>query len=100
MTRDEALDRIRKVYELANKGEGGERDVAKARLDELMRKYGFSLEDLDVEVETTHFYSLHGNRNHEIFAQTAATRGCTRFVFIGPEDNTKNSKKLKELTVV
>ena len=98
MTRDEALDKIRKIYELANKGEGGERDAAKARLDELMKKYGVSLEELDSEVETTHFYSLHGNRNHEIFAQTAATRGCTRFVFIGPNDNSVASKKLKNLT--
>jgi hypothetical protein len=98
MTRDEALDRIRKVYELANKGECGERESAKARLDELMKKYGITLEELDSEKEIAQFYHLHGNRNHEIFAQVAATRGCTRFVFIGPHDNTKNSKKLKDLT--
>jgi hypothetical protein len=95
MTREEALDRIRKVYELVNKGEAGERDAAKARLDELMKKYDVTLEELDSNTETTHFYRLHGPRNHEIFAQTAATRGCTRFVFIGPDDNSANSKKLK-----
>lgn len=98
MTRDEALDKIRKVYELANRGEGGERESAKARLDELIKKYGITLEELDSEAETTHFYHLHGNRNHELFTQVAATRGCTRFVFIGPQDNNKLSKKLKDMT--
>ena len=98
MTRDEALDKIRKIYELANKSEGGERESAKARLDELMKKYGVSLDELDIEEESPHFYHLHGNRNHELFAQVAATRGCTRFVFIGPHDNTKISKNLKDLT--
>ena len=95
MTRDEALDKIRKVYELANRGVGGEREAAKARLDELMKKYGITLEELDSETEEVHFYHLHGNRNHEIFAQVSATRGCTRFMFIGPHDNSKDSKKLK-----
>lgn len=98
MTKEDALDRIRKVYELANKGEGGEKEAAKRRLDELMKKYDILLEDLDVDIETTHFYHLHGNRNHELFAQVAATRGCTHFVFIGPEDNSKASKELKSMT--
>ena len=95
MTRDEALDKIRKVYELANKGVGGERESAKARLEELMKKYGVTLEELDSEAETVHYYRLHGNSNHEIFAQVSSTRGCTHFVFIGPHDNTKVSKRLK-----
>lgn len=98
MTRDEALDKIRKVYELTNKGEGGEKAAAKVRLDELMKKYGVTLEELDSEKETTQFYHLHGNHNHELFAQVAATRGCTKFVFIGPNDNSVASKKLKNLT--
>lgn len=95
MTRNEALDKIRKVYELANRGVSGERDAAKARLDELMKKYGITLEELDSEAETVHYYHLHGNSNHEIFAQVSATRGCTHFVFVGPHDNTKVSKQLK-----
>lgn len=95
MTRDEALDKIRKVYELANRGVGGEREAAKNRLDELMKKYGVTLEELDSEQETVHFYHLHGNRNHEIFTQVSATRGCTQFIFIGPHDNTRVSKQLK-----
>lgn len=98
MTREEVLDKLRKIYELTNKGEGGERDAAKTRLDELMKKYNITLGDLDSEVETVHFYHLHGNRNHELFAQVAATRGCLRFIFIGPNDNNKGSTQLKNLT--
>ena len=97
MTREEALDKIRKVYELVNKGEHGERDAARNRLDMLMEKYGVKLEDLDDDIETMHFYQLHGNSNHEIFVQVAATKGVLKMGFIGTHDNDKKSKELKKI---
>lgn len=97
MTREEALNRIRKIYELANRGESGERDAANTRLAELMAKYDITLEELDSDHEVAYFYHLHGYMNHELFSQVAATRGCLKFIFIGTEDNKKNSLKFKRM---
>ena len=95
MTREEIIDRIRKVQALAKQGTEGERQSAEARLKEMTEKYGISLEELDENKEQLFYYHLHGERKYELFAQVAATRGCTRFVFIGPEHNNKHAQYVR-----
>ncbi len=36
---NKAKDKFQKVYELVNRGIGGEKDAAKAAIDRLMKKY-------------------------------------------------------------
>lgn len=99
MTRDEILDKIRKVQALALKSTGGEQESAEVRLKEMMEKYGITLEELGgEEKETAHFYQYHGHRGRELFAQVAATRGCTRFVFMGNEDHSAKAKYVRSMT--
>lgn len=98
MTRDEILDRIRKVQTLAKQGSEGERQSAEARLKEMMEKYNISLDEIDEEKEEVFYYHLHGERKYELFAQVAATRGCTRFVFIGPEYTDKRARYVRNNT--
>lgn len=98
MTRDEILDRIRKVQALVKHGSDGERQSAEARLKEMTEKYGISLEELDENKEQVFYYHLHGERKYELFAQVAATRGCVKFVFIGPDRTDKKAQYVRANT--
>ena len=47
-TRSELLDKLLKIRELAVRGENGERESAISKLNELMDRYGFTEEDLEL----------------------------------------------------
>lgn len=48
---DKIIDLARKIKALQEQGEAGERNAATGRLEYLMEKYGFTIDDLDSEVE-------------------------------------------------
>ena len=49
MTREEILDRLRKMKQLADRGVGGERENAERLLAEIAAQYGINLADLEEE---------------------------------------------------
>ena len=46
----EKKERLKKLYALALRGVGGEKEQAQAILDKLLKKYAMTLDDLDDEV--------------------------------------------------
>lgn len=98
MTRDEILDKIRKVQALALRGEGGEKISAEKRLNEMMTKYGIRLEDLDENKEMVFWYRAKGKEWKTIFKQTSAIMGCMRFRCLDPDDQSKAAKEFRDLT--
>lgn len=96
MTREEIIEKIRKIQALASKGEAGERKSAELRLKEMMVKYGITEEDIaEEENPKVFFYKFHGVNGRQLFAQVAATRGCTRFLFIESNDQSQAAKFIK-----
>lgn len=51
MNREDQLERLRKVLELAKRGVDGEKETAQALLERLMAKWGISLDELGGEME-------------------------------------------------
>ena len=98
MTRDEILDKIRKVQALTLRGEGGEKISAEKRLNELMTKYGIKLEDLDENKEMLFWYRAKGKEWETIFKQTSVIMGCKRFRCLDPNDQSKAAKEFRDLT--
>ena len=49
MNRQDIIDRLKKIKALSEKGVGGEKGSAERHLEELMRKYGITEEDLNEE---------------------------------------------------
>lgn len=97
MTRDEILDRIRKVQALAQKGTDGERQSAERRLAELMEKYHITLEDIEQneDKEEVFWYRCKGEDWDQIFSQVAAVMGCLKFAYLRPGDTSKRAENLR-----
>lgn len=99
MTREEIIEKIRKIQALASKGEAGERKSAELRLKEMMTKYGITEEDITEEEKPgVFFYKFHGTNGRQLFAQVAATRGCLKFAFIGNDEHSKQAKQVRLAT--
>lgn len=63
--------RIKKIYELAMKGVGGEKEVAQALLNKLLNKYKLNLDNIiDNDAKDIHFYKYHGKFQKTILIQT------------------------------
>ena len=97
MTRDEILDRIRKVQALALKGTDGERQSAEKRLAEMMEKYHITLEDIEQneDKEEIFWYRCKGEDWDQIFVQVAAVMDCRKFAYLKPGDTSKKAEKLR-----
>ena len=67
MTKEQAIDQCRKIYELVKRGVGGEKDSAKKRLHVIMAKHGIELHD--VEGEKIVEASLVCTEDEEMFAR-------------------------------
>ena len=100
MTRDEILDRIRKVQALAQQGTEGERQSAELRLAEMMEKYGITLEDLEQneDKEEIFWYRCKGEDWDQLFNQVAATMGCVKFAYLKPGDTSKRAQSLRQVS--
>lgn len=94
MTRDELIDKLKKVYALAERGEKYERDAAERRLKTMMQKYGITMEELEdasEEEEKLFFYKIKGSMCEELFIQVAAVRGL-KYRLIGLNHQDKYAK--------
>ena len=64
-------ERLKKLYALALRGVGGEKEQAQAILDKLLKKYAMTLDDLDDEVIQEYDLEYHGKEQDRILMQTA-----------------------------
>lgn len=69
----EQKERLKKLYALALRGVGGEKEQAQAILDKLLKKYAMTLDDLDDEVIQEYDLEYHGKEQDRILMQTATT---------------------------
>lgn len=67
----EQKERLKKLYALALRGVGGEKEQAQAILDKLLKKYAMTLDDLDDEVIQEYDLEYHGKEQDRILMQTA-----------------------------
>lgn len=67
----EQKERLKKLYVLALRGVGGEKEQAQAILDKLLKKYAMTLDDLDDEVIQEYDLEYHGKEQDRILKQTA-----------------------------
>lgn len=62
----EQKERLKKLYALALRGVGGEKEQAQAILDKLLKKYAMTLDDLDDEVIQEYDLEYHGKEQDRI----------------------------------
>jgi len=60
---------LRKIKALADQGEGGEKTAAQAKLNELMDKYGITMEELIVEDTDWHSFVCETKTEQELLVQ-------------------------------
>lgn len=60
MTKEEIIEKLKKLQRLADSGVDGERCNAKQRIEEIMRKYGIKDSDLADEEEKVYVYHIEG----------------------------------------
>ncbi len=59
-------ERLKKLYALAMRGVGGEKETAQAILDKLLKKYAMTIDDLDEEVIQEYELEYHGKEQDRI----------------------------------
>lgn len=87
MTRNEIIEKLKKVRALANNGTDGEMGNAQARLEELMRKYSITDKDLE-EKESVDFYMIDANEQTQLAVQIIHT-------FFSPKMKIYDIRKMK-----
>lgn len=95
MSRDELLDKIRKIQALAERGVDGERISAEKRLVEIMEKYGISWEEIDNEEKRVIWYSAKGKDWKMLIKQLLGINKI-RFAIIEHTDRSKSAKKIRD----
>lgn len=95
MSRDELLDKIRKIQALAERGVDGERISAQNRLVEIMEKYGISWEEIDNEEKRLIWYSAKGKDWKMLIKQLLGINKI-RFAIIESTDRTKRAKRVRD----
>lgn len=65
----EQIERLKKIYALAMRGVGGEKEAAAAILARLTKKYGISLDDLDEEQVKGFDLEFHGEIERKLLLQ-------------------------------
>lgn len=63
-------ERLKKLYVLALRGVGGEKEQAQALLEKLLKKYAMSIDDLDDEHIKEYLLTYHGKEQKKILIQT------------------------------
>lgn len=63
-------ERLKKLYALALRGVGGEKEQAQALLEKLLKKYAMSLDDLDEEIINEYHLEYHGGEQEQLLKQT------------------------------
>ena len=63
-------ERLKKLYALALRGVGGEKEQAQALLEKLLKKYAMSLDELDEEKIIEYHLTYHGKEQRKLLIQT------------------------------
>ncbi len=63
-------ERLKKLYALALRGVGGEKEQAQALLEKLLKKYDMSIDDLDDEQSKEYHLTYHGKEQRKLLIQT------------------------------
>lgn len=74
MKREEILDRLRKMKQLADRGVGGERENAERLLSEIAEQYGINLADIEEERLEDFFVTLIESWKHDMLSQLCALK--------------------------
>ena len=63
MNRNKILELAKKIKALAEKGNGGERNAAKEKLERICQKYNISDSELSISEETKNYYIVINDKN-------------------------------------
>lgn len=63
-------ERLKKLYALAMRGVGGEKEQAQAILEKLLKKYAVSLDELDEKIVCEYQLEYHGKEQEQLLKQT------------------------------
>lgn len=63
-------ERLKKLYALAMRGVGGEKETAQAILEKLLKKYAVSLDELDEDIINEYQLEYHGKEQESLLKQT------------------------------
>lgn len=63
-------ERLKKLYALAMRGVGGEKEQAQAILEKLLKKYAVSLDELDEDIINEYQLEYHGKEQESLLKQT------------------------------
>lgn len=69
MIDEKKMKLLKKLYALAERGEGGERTEARRQLDRLMEKYGVQVADLSDEALDKHWYRYNNPQEKKLLMQ-------------------------------
>ena len=99
MTKDEILDKLRKIKALAEGGDIGEKSAAEEMLQKIMIKYGVSEEDLYDEKEQVYFFKISGYKCRDLFRQVAIIYcRVNRIAYFGNDVQDEYAKRIREIT--
>lgn len=100
MTKQEIIERIKKVKRLAESGVEGEKENAQSMVDELMNQYGITESDLEDEKEEVYTYYIDGVFCWELFKQVSIVRyGVDKIRYIKNERMSRYDREaIKELS--
>lgn len=99
MTQEALLQKIKHIQALAERGERGERDSARALLARLMEKYSLTEADLENERVETAWFPYHDELERRILCQIIyAVTGKPSFGCVGTYTNRKRKKRGVECT--
>ena len=63
------LDRLKKMYQLSVRGKDGEKHNAKRLMDQLMAKYGYTIEDIHDDIREDCYFRFSCKQSEKILAQ-------------------------------
>lgn len=63
-------ERLKKLYSLAMRGVGGEKEQAQVILEKLLKKYAVSLDELDEDIINEYQLEYHGKEQESLLRQT------------------------------
>ena len=69
MSDDKRKELLKKLQALADRGVGGEKDAAKAKLDRLIKKYGIDMAELDDDREEPKEFRYHTKQERKLLLQ-------------------------------
>ena len=98
MTREQAIDKMRKIKALIDNSDGGEKQAAEEALKRIMESTGIKEDELLIEASEFKYIKIGGIKSWELFKQMAYIRfGIKRMGYFGADCKTENGKNLRRL---